>query len=334
MTMPLPQLAAVAAAAGMISPDELLALRQSVWADGRITPDEAEAIFAINQKLTAPARDWVDFFVEALSVWLVDQQQPEGYVDAAQARWLIDRIDAEGRPATLAELELLAKVLERAVSTPAALRDYAVLAIEHAVLHGFGPTRDGAPTAPGRITAAEVLLLRRLIFASGDDRPASVSQREAEMLFRIKDATLGGDNAPEWQALFVKGVADYLQGFGGFSAPDRACAAELDAFMNRNKPGLLGVLGRMMDPGATAVLPDLRAEHLGRDPDKDGWRIVRRLLNRGVDDDEMLGHDLESAARRSVEVTPQENAWLHAEIDADGQLDRLEQALLDFLTQV
>ena len=63
---------------------------------------------------------------------------------------------------------------------------------------------------PGRIDDAEVTLIRRLIFAPAGDGPAKVSAAEAEMLFRLKDATLGKDNSPEWKKLFVQGVANHL----------------------------------------------------------------------------------------------------------------------------
>jgi len=88
-----------------------------------------------------------------------------------------------------------------------------------------------------------------VIFASGGDGPASVSQAEAEMLFRIKDATLGGANAPDWQRLFVQGVGNYLQGWNGARGITRERAGELEAFMNDTSVSLSGFFGRMSRAG-------------------------------------------------------------------------------------
>lgn len=91
------------------------------------------------------------------------------------------------------------KLLEVAVAAPASLRNYALAQVEAAVMTSRGPTRDGGELVLNSITAAEVALLRRIIFAAAGDGPASVSRAEADILFRIKDATLGAANDADWQ---------------------------------------------------------------------------------------------------------------------------------------
>jgi hypothetical protein len=54
----------------------------------------------------------------------------------------------------------------------------------------------------GRISAEDVLVLRRKVFADGVVQP-----REAEWLFALNDAC--HDNAPEWPAFFVEALVDY-----------------------------------------------------------------------------------------------------------------------------
>ena len=97
----------------------------------------------------------------------------------------------------MVELEAMVRIIERAENTPDRLKDYVLAAVERAVLDGTGPTRCGGTIEPGCITAAECALIRRTIFAAGGESPAAVSQREAEMLYRLKDATLDAPNAPE-----------------------------------------------------------------------------------------------------------------------------------------
>jgi hypothetical protein len=306
MTMQFGDIAATTAAAGAITGEEILALRRVVWADGAISEGEAQAILDINTGITQPSREWTDFLVEALSVWLVDEQDPRGYIDERQAHWLIDHFSGEGQPATAADIELLANCLEKAASAPVVLEQFVLGQIEQALVRR---------AAPGGVTSDEIKLLRRIIFASGSEHTVGVSQAEAELLFRIKDATLERDNAPEWQALFVQGVANFLQGYSPAERPDRARETELEAFMNRPEPGLFGFLSRM------------GPSHL-RDG---GARDLAQLKKLGMR--EHLFADQAADAALDAQVTPPENIWLQAEIDGDGKVDAFEQALLEFLKQ-
>jgi hypothetical protein len=307
MSMHFRDIAEQAAADGAISADEILALRRAGWSDGTIHPEEAEAIFAINDRLTAPTAEWTDFFVEALSEFIVGGGDPRGYVTAAQADWLIARIDHDGRLESMTELELLTKLLDKATNTPDRLKAYALAQIERAVLTGQGPTRGGGSLEAGRISEAEVRLLRRMIFAQAGDRPAAVSRSEAEMLFRLKDATLGAPNAPGWKQLFVQGVGNYLSGFTSYAALSNERAAELEAFMNRPTDGIGGFFARM-------ARSDVRkgfAGAFGRKPARD--------------------IDREAAAAHAV--TGEERLWLQDKIDADDAVDEFEEALLAFLAE-
>ncbi len=307
MTMQFSDLAAAIADDGTITPQEIVALRRLCWADGAISPVEAEVILALDARLAAPEREWVDFCVEAVVAMLVEQQDPRGTIDPNQAHWLTTRLGTNDS-LSAAGLEMLVHLLEKAVSAPPELRQFALARIEAALLKG----RD-----PACVTGADARLLRRLIFAG----PTGVSRAEADLLFRIKDATLGADNAPEWQPLFVQGVANYLQGFSGFEAPSRERAAELERFMAAPASGLGSFLARIGHRAAPPV--DLRAEHLGQS--RPGWLAP--------DDDELLGHDLEAAARDAAVISADESTWLEKKIAADGQTDPLEQALQDFLRQ-
>lgn len=310
MTINFPELARQAAADGAITPEEVLTLRRSAWPDGRIDATEAEAILAINEVVSVKSPEWIDFLVEAVGEYILNGTEPRGYVADATADWLIARLDQDGRLESAAELELLVRVLEKALGTPDRLKDYALAQIEHAVLTGEGPTRDGGSLSAGSISEAECKLLRRVIFASGGDRPAAVSQREAEMLFRLKDATLGADNAPEWQRLFVQGIGNYLQGWQGAKGLTRERAAELEAFMNQPSGGLSGFFRRM---GSFAA-GDLRS-------------AARDLLT------SPSARDLTGEAGADAAVTDSEQQWLDAHIGSDGQIDPLEQALLSFLAE-
>ena len=309
MTMQFRKIAEQAAADGQISPAEILQLRRESWSDGVILADEAEALFAINDQLSGRNAEWAGAFVEAMVEHLISGGSPRGYVTQDQADWLVARIDRDGRIESLTELELLARLFERASWVPDSLKAYANHQIEQAVLTGSGPTRDGGQLDAGCITEAECRLLRRFIFAQGGDRPAAVSQGEAELLFRIKDATLGASNAPEWPLLFVQGVGNYLQGWSGGQTvtPDRA--RQLEQFMNAATPRVGRFFSRMATGGFGTA--------------------IDKVMGFGRKD--TAERDFAGEARQAEQVTAIENAWLQSRFDVDGKMDELEHALLVFL---
>ncbi len=309
MSMEFGKLAAAAAADGVISTEEILELRQLGWADGKMEPEEAEALFLANDACADPSPEWGDFFVDAMSSFVVNTVEPLGYVDDETADELIARIDRDGRLGSMAELELLIHILEIAKNVPDRLKAYALKQVEDAVLHGDGPTRFGELNPKG-INETECALLRRLIFAPAGDRPAAVSQHEAEMLFRIKDACLYEVNAPEWEQLFVQGVANYLFGFGGREQLSRVRAAELEKFMVQECAGIGGFLGKMFTSK----------------PDLDG--AFGSLLDIGS-----RGPDIDAQVEEAEELTAAEGHWLTEQLEADEELDPMEKALLAWIAE-
>lgn len=307
MTMHFADLARAVSADGEITPTEVLALRRLGWGDGQVCPAEAEAIFAINRALTRPSGEWVDFFVEALGEFVLNGSEPRGMCSEAEAQWLMQAIDQDGRLETMAELELLVRVIERAHNVPDSLKHYALRQLEAAVLTGTGPTRCGGELSDSHVTGAECRLIRRLVFASGGHGPAAVSRFEAEMLFRVKDATLGADNSPEWAQLFVDGVANYLRGFTLTNAQlSHERMKELESFVADNRPSIGRFIGAM-----AREVPQARnhfGKVFGRKPDPAGFT--------------------ELAAAGNL-VTEDEKHWLDTMINADDEIDILERALLD-----
>jgi hypothetical protein len=306
MTAPIFDLTAEVKAKGMITAEDVLAIRHIVWPDGRIDPTEADAIFDLNSAIKQGSREWVDFFVEAIEAYLVHEQSPVGYVDDFKAAWLMKQIDNDGRVDSLGELELLVKIFEDATTVPEALKSYALKQVETIVVSGTGPTRDGGSLQPGTITAAEVKLLRRLLFAQASDGPAIISTAEADLLFRLKDATLGGANAPEWSTFFVQAVGNHLMAHTDYHPLSRDRAAQLDAFMNDNHPHIGGFFGRVMSAGSLSRVNDLF-----------GAKAT------------LAGNDDAVAADQAI--TPEETAWLKSEVDADRNLDPIEKSLLKFI---
>ncbi len=309
MSMDFGTLAAESVSDGRISDEEIVELRRMGWADGSIGPNEAEALFTANDACDEPTPEWCDFFVEALSHFIVQTVPPAGYIDEEMGDELIARIDRDGKLGSMAELELLVRVLEIAQNAPDRLKAYALKQIEEAVLTGEGPTRHGELSTKG-INETECTLLRRLIFAPAGDRPAAVSKHEAEMLFRLKDAALYDVNAPEWETLFVQGVANYLFGFGGDEPLSNERAAELEKFMNQDGAGIGGFLGRMFTSK----------------PQVDD--AFGSLLDIGPH-----AADSEDPSEDAAELTAEESNWLTDMLEADEELDPMEKALLAWVAE-
>ena len=308
MSIHFAEIARQAAADGAITPEEILALRRDGWGDGRIAPEEADAIFAINDVLTERSPQWCDFFVEAIGEYVLNTWEPHGYVTDEQAAWLIGKVSADGKIDSMVELELLVRVLERASNVPDNLKGFVLDQIERAVTTGSGPTRDGGALTAACVTDAECRVLRRVIFAGGGDRPAGVSRREADMLYRIKDATVDAANSPEWQRLFVQGVANFLMGFTAPQAQiSRDRAAELDAFMADTRPHVGGFLGRMV-MGA----PSGFAQTFGQKTPEP---------------------TIEEEVEEAREVTADESGWLDRHIHGKGEPDEYDRALLKFIAE-
>jgi hypothetical protein len=323
MTMQFADIARQVATAGAITPEDVLALRRAGWADGVMKPDEAEAAFALNDALAEPTAEWSDFFVEAIGEFVLNGTEPKGYVSDDNARWLIERIDRDGLLQGMTELQLLVRVVELAFNVPKHLKGYILDQVERAVLTGNGPTRSSGEFDAGCVTAAEATILRRILFARAGDAPGSVSCGEAEFLFRLKDATRAMPNAPEWKQLFAQGVGNYLMGVAARNSQiSREREIELEAEIADNSSSVSGFLGRLV--GHT---PETFVALFGR-----GKGAQRSALGLEVRE-AVLGpqRDRFAEMQEGERITADEQAWLDAQVNADGEIDEYEQALIAFL---
>lgn len=293
-----------------IDAEDVVTLRRTVFRDGIVSDEEAEIIFAVDQAVDVRSAAWRDLFVEALTDYIVHQQMPSGYVDDAKAEWLIAQIDRDGRVQTDTEFELLVNVLEKAVSSPAGLSAYALEQVKHAVLQCEGPAACGH-IVPGRISGADVALIRRILYAFGGDGAIAVTQPEVEVLFDLNDKTVEVENDPAWSDLFVKAVANFLMAVSGYKVPTRAEALCRDAWLD-SRDGVSGFMSKMLAGGLRGVW----SAYLGQDA---------------------LSPMAEHNARRAREiglaekVTDEEAHWLADRIGRDGRLHENETALIHFL---
>ncbi len=69
-------------------------LRREVFADGEVTRETADELFAVARAGMNNAPEWTELFVELITDYVVWQSRPTGVVTDEEAQWLIERADA------------------------------------------------------------------------------------------------------------------------------------------------------------------------------------------------------------------------------------------------
>jgi len=299
--------------AEQLTDDDVLALRRGVYEDGKISIAEADGLFELADTVRVKPDEFGEFFMEAMTDFLVRQTLPYGYVDDANATWLITRISTDGVVETMTELRLLVNVLKTAKDSTDRLVSFALAQIKHGVLHGSGVIGRGRSLEAGKITEVDVELLRNIIYACGGDRHIAVSRTEAEVLFDLNDATRGVDNAPQWQDLFVKAIANYLMFLSTYETPDRDEALRRERWLTSRGDLSLGNMLRKVK------FKDVMAQLTGRAAKEEAEELDRATSVQNT------------AVRRAENIDPEEAAWLSSRIGRDGDFDANERALMAFL---
>jgi hypothetical protein len=298
---------------GTITDTDVQRLRSLFYDDAHISREEAEALFSLNNTCTNNDPSWSEFFVEALADYLINEVEPVGYLTGANADWLIQRIAHDGIVNAATELELLVAIIEKARWCPERLVRYALEQIEHAVIYGAGPLRSGGQLEAGRVTDADVEFLRRAIYAFGGDSNIAVTRSEAEVLFRINDATADADNSPAWGELFVKAIANAVMAASGYKMPTREQALHRERWLEeRGDLSPAAFLAAIREGGIKGVR-EAYAEQTAEE------RAIARLEQQRI---EIITNE---------EVTGGEVDWLVEWIGRDDQLTPNEHALLAFL---
>ncbi len=185
---------------------------------------EAEMLFALQDSARVQHPAWADFFISALTDHLVDQSEPEGYVNGDNANWLMRWITTEGYVASRVEFDLLLAILERSRWAPVSLAIFALDQVRHAIVHAVGPLRAGNQFVPrGQLTAADTAVVRRILSSVGREASLPVTRAEANALFDI-DACIEGDKPSVWTDLMLRATAHGMLGSLGEGAAPRAQA--------------------------------------------------------------------------------------------------------------
>lgn len=299
---------------GNLRDTDVRLLRQIFYEDGIVSQTEADLLFKLNDKCPVQHADWGDFFIEAITDYVVFQERPQGYLTSANAHWLIDRIAHDGKVDSKTELELLVNVLDKARWSPVSLVKFALEQVKHAVISGNGPLRNGKTLVAGKITEGEVDLLRRILYGFGGDGHVAVTRDEADILFDIDEAVADAEPNPAWTDLFVKAIANVMMAASGYSVPSREEALRQEASLQNpeRQTSVLAALLSMVQSNLSSVQDayhDQTAEE----------RALARLEHQRI---EIITNE---------EITEAEATWLVSRLGRDGRLSPSETALIAYL---
>lgn len=295
-------LSAIAPAARM-SAEDVARLRSVIYRDATISAEIAEALFQINNSTSDAPKEWCELFVQALTDYAVRQAHPKGYVDPKTADWLAARIVSDGRMKSATELELLVRIMEEAVVVPPQLVALTFSCVEAHAMSGSLGSGERAT-----LTVGKVRFVARLIYAVASDGAMAVSRPEAELLFRLNDATRGRPNHPAWQELFANAVAASLLTASGYKPPDR------DEALRQ-----LGPLSIPSTPTPSSIVGLIRMGRRLHAIAKEDAREVKELADKA------------RAKALAEELDDEEATWLVGQIGRDGQLDENEIAALQLV---
>lgn len=296
---------------------DVLALRRLFFADGIVDPSEAEALFEIEQRCETKDASWSQFFVEALTDYVVHQAEPAGYVSIENADWLMERVSADGVIAGQTELSLLIEVLDEARFVPEALITFVLDAIKTAVLKPDTPLgrgrgrRDGDGVAADGLGASDVALLRQVLYAAGGSGHIAVTRAEAELLIAIDEATRWADNDPEWTDLYINALSNHLMWVSGYKPPSREEVLRRSKWLDE-RDGITGFFKKMVGYGPIGLFE----AYTMQSPED---RALERL------------EEQHRALVMAEEITGPEASWLIERFQRDGTLSPNEKALLAVL---
>ena len=194
---------------GKIDKEEVERLRKTLYADGKIDQEEADFLFELNDAVSGKKNDpaWNQFFVQAISDYLLNDEKSPGVIDEEEGKWLVEKIGADGQVDGL-EKQLLDNLKKNAKKVPAAVTALITGSIAAKAISTENVDLKQLKTeliADGKIDKEEVERLRKTLYADG-----KIDQEEADFLFELNDAVSGKKNDPAWNQFFVQAISDYL----------------------------------------------------------------------------------------------------------------------------
>lgn len=301
--------------ANKIDEADVRELRRTTYRDGVVNSQEATAILALDRSCQIKCPQWAEFYVEALGDYIVYQTEPRGHVSEANAEGLIRAISVDGIVDTSTELELLLHVLRKAKSVPSKLSAFALKQVANAVLKGRGVLAANRAGSAGVVTAADVSMLRDVLYSVATGDNVAISRDEADVLFDINDATAMAANDPSWQVLFSKAVAASIMMLSNLNAPEADLLTTRKLWIDDNQVDVMSFLRKGFSGGLSAFADKVMSAN----------SVEAEAADRLAAQQEAL-----SIAEA---IDTEEAQWLAERIGRDGRLHDNEKELLQFIAR-
>lgn len=109
---------------GVIDAGEVKELEKVLYADGVIDNDEADFLFELNNAVSGKdnAPEWKEFFVKAITSFVLDDEQSNGEIDNDEAKYLYNQIKGDGQIDDI-EKALLENIKAKSKNFPALLAE-------------------------------------------------------------------------------------------------------------------------------------------------------------------------------------------------------------------
>ena len=110
---------------GKIDADEVTQLRDILLADGQIDQEEANFLFELNNTVSGNKNDesWSKLFVEAITAYLLDDENSPNEIDDSEAAWLLEKLQGD-ELIDITEKVLLKEILTKSTTMPESLRAF------------------------------------------------------------------------------------------------------------------------------------------------------------------------------------------------------------------
>ena len=84
---------------GIIDAQEVATLEEVIFEDGVVDKEEADFLFDLNNAVSGNdnAPEWKDFFVKAITSFVLDDDKSNGEIDDDEAKYLYDQIKSDGK---------------------------------------------------------------------------------------------------------------------------------------------------------------------------------------------------------------------------------------------
>lgn len=186
-------------AVGTVDAHKAGALRERLFADGKIDREEADFLFRVNDAVAGKANDpaWRSLFIQAMTQHVLADETSPGELDEAEWNYLKGKIDNDGKVDAV-ERDLLVNIAKKAKKTPGSFQDYVLATLKASILDD------------GIIDEAEVSMLITVVFGQGGSGGAKVDRKEADFLFELNDELSGKQNHASWRTFFCDAICNHL----------------------------------------------------------------------------------------------------------------------------